>query len=98
MKVRTLIELLEECDPEADVYIMGQQNYPFENTIHGITVREEFSDCDDDDDEDDNEPAAPPRDRWTASDVQLPRNDVFIVEGQQTRYGSKDAWDAARRE
>lgn len=94
MKVKTLIEILSDCDPEADVYIMGQQNYPFENAVHGVAVREEFSDADGDEAE---EPAAPPRDRWAASDAQLPHNDVFIVEGGQTRYGSKDAWSAARR-
>ena len=29
MKVRELIEILEELDPEASVYLMSQQNWPY---------------------------------------------------------------------
>lgn len=29
MKVQDLIELLENQDPNAEVYLMGQQNYPY---------------------------------------------------------------------
>lgn len=45
----------------------------------------------DDEDLDDDERDEPRYEKGTAA------NDVFIVEGQQLRYGSKAAWDAARR-
>jgi hypothetical protein len=93
MKVKTLIEILQECDPDADVYIMGQESWPFENAIHGVAVREDFVDYA----ESDEEPASASGDRWAARETNLPSNDVFIVEGNQTRYGSKEAWAAARR-
>ena len=81
MKVQDLIDILEAMDPEAAVLVMTQQNWPFENSVAGVAVREDFSDSDDE----------PGFDDGTAP------NDVFIVEGGQLRYGSKDAWDAARR-
>lgn len=95
MKVRELIEILEELDPEASVYVMSQQSWPFEVAIHGVAVREAFTEADDDEDPD--APEASAHDRWGARPESLPMNDVFIVEGSQLRYGSKDAWDAAYR-
>ena len=97
MKVRELIEILEELDAEASVYIMSQQNWPFEVAIHGVTVREEFTETDDEDEDAEDEPTRNEGDRWSAQPEALPRNDVFIVEGSQLRYGSKEAWDAAYR-
>ena len=97
MKVRELIEILEELDPEASVYIMSQSSWPFEVAIHGVTVREEFTERDEDDDEDGEATPASHYDRWSAPAESLPMNDVFIVEGRQLRYGSKDAWDSAYR-
>ena len=88
MKVKELMEILEEQDPDADVLIMGQESWPFENSIHGVTVRSEIEESDDDDD--DETPAARRPDGRAA-------NDVFIVEGRQLRYGSKTAWDVATR-
>ena len=90
MKVHELIEILEELDPDASVYVMSQQSWPFEVAIHGVAVREDFTEPDLDDEPHEG-------DRWTASEGALPGSDVFIVEGGQLRYGSKDAWDAARR-
>jgi hypothetical protein len=39
MKVHELISLLEECDPEAEVYTMVQPNYPFECAFDGVATR-----------------------------------------------------------
>jgi hypothetical protein len=89
MKVRDLIEILEDQDPDAEVLIMSQQSWPFENAVAGVAVREEI--VEDDEDLDDEEREEPRYEKGTAA------NDVFIVEGQQLRYGSKAAWDAARR-
>jgi len=85
MKVRELIELLEDQDPDAEVFIMSQENWPFENAVAGVAVREEM--IEDDDDLNDE----PRYERGTAA------NDVFIVEGEQLRYGSKAAWRVATR-
>ncbi len=97
MTVRELIEILEELDPEASVYIMSQQNWPFEVAIHGVTVREEFTETDDEDEDAEDQPTRTEDDRWSAPPGALPRNDVFTVEGRELRYGSKDAGDAAYR-
>lgn len=43
MKVRELIEALEECDPDATVLLMSQINWPMEYSISGVTERERFS-------------------------------------------------------
>jgi len=89
MKVSELIELLEDQDPDAEVMIMSQENWPFENAVAGVAVREEFVADDEDCDEDERE--EPRYEKGTAP------NDVFLVEGQQLRYGSKAAWRVATR-
>jgi len=92
MKVSELIELLEEQDPDAEVLVMMQENWPFECALAGVTTREEMLRADredrDEDDEDDEEPRL---ESGTA------KSDVFLVEGQQLRYGSKTAWQVATR-
>lgn len=85
MKVLELIELLEDCDPEAEVFLMTQPAWPFECSVRGIAVREELESAEDDEGE-----ARAPRRR----DAGAAANDVFILEGEQLRYGSKVAWDA----
>jgi len=88
MKVSELIELLQDQDPDAEVMIMSQENWPFENAVAGVAVREEFVD---DEDHDDDEREEHRYEKGTAP------NDVFLVEGQQLRYGSKAAWRVASR-
>lgn len=83
MMVKELIALLEEQDPDADVLIMSQQSWPFENAVYGVCSRDDLADRDDDDDEYEDDEGAPA--------------DVFIVEGSQLRYGSKRAWNVAQR-
>ena len=98
MKVSDLIELLEGMDPNADVFIMTQPSWPFEHGLSGVCQRSDFTEpdeCDEDDQEvAELEDAPRGRDRWSASESQLPGNDVFLVEGSQLRYGNKNAWDA----
>jgi len=89
MKVSELIELLGDQDPDAEVMIMSQENWPFENAVAGVAVREEFVDDEEDCDEDERE--EPRYEKGTAP------NDVFLVEGRQLRYGSKAAWRVATR-
>jgi hypothetical protein len=91
MKVNELIEILENMDQDADVFVMSQESWPFECNLAGVCQRGDFTEED---------PEAEPcanGDRWGASESQLPMNDVFLVEGSQVRYGSKAAWEAARR-
>lgn len=88
MKVSELIELLEEQDPDAEVLVMMQQNWPFELSLAGVTTREEMLRADREERDDDDEPRF---ERGTA------KNDVFLVEGEQLRYGSKTAWSVATR-
>jgi hypothetical protein len=88
MKVRDLIELLEDADPNATVLIVSQQHWPFENEIHGIALREDVG-SDEACDDDEGEARFP--DGTSASDV-------LIVEGAQLRYGNRAAWEVARRD
>jgi hypothetical protein len=74
MTVGELIAHLEGYPEDAEVLLMTQPSYPFENTIEGVCQREDFAD-----DEDEDGSSA----------------DVFICEGEQLRYGSKDAFDNA---
>lgn len=83
MKVHELISMLEDLDPEADVLIMSQENWPFECSVRGVVERQAIGRGDEDEDGDSDgecEDGAP--------------NDVFLVEGRQLRYGSKAAWEA----
>ena len=41
MNVKQLIEILEDLDPDAEVLIVSQQHWPFENAIAGVAVRED---------------------------------------------------------
>ena len=91
MKVSELIELLEEQDPDAEVLVMMQQNWPFECSLAGVTTREEIERADREEDGEDDDAEEEPRERGTA------KSDVFLVEGDQLRYGSKTAWDVATR-
>jgi len=92
MKVSELIELLEEQDPDAEVLVMSQPNWPFELSLAGVTTREEMLRADrDEDDAGDDDDEEPRLERGTA------KNDVFLVEGEQLRYGSKTAWSVATR-
>ncbi|MEZ4247889.1 MAG: hypothetical protein R3B99_06590 [Polyangiales bacterium] len=63
MKVRKLIEILQELDPEASVYVMSQQSWPFEVAIHGVAVREAFTEADDAEAPDAPEASARPLER-----------------------------------
>ena len=98
MTVSELRELLEGCDPEAEVRIMSQESWPFENAIRGVAVREDFAgeacECD-------RRIGEPHEEGCPAEDDAAPENcaanDVFIVEGEQERYGDKSAWEVLRR-
>lgn len=86
MTIDDLIERLEEYRDEiggdAEVRLMTQSNWPFENGIFGLASGEEINDAADDDDPDDD------------GDVDADQV-VYICEGQQLCYGTKRAWEVA---
>ena len=43
MKVSQLVDILNDCDPDANVILAEQPNWPLEHALEGIAVREEFS-------------------------------------------------------
>jgi hypothetical protein len=83
MTIDELIQRLEdyrdEIGGDAEVRLMTQQNWPFENTIFGLASGEEINNDPDEEDDDDVE----------ADQV------LYICEGQQLGYGSKRAWEVA---
>ena len=91
MRVSELMEILETMNPDAAVWLAVQPEYPFEVALAGVCERGDYAEVD--------ETAQPwtGSDRWSASESELPANDVLILAGSQARYGNKDAWGAARR-
>ena len=86
MTIDELIERLEEyrdsIGGDAEVRLMTQSNWPFENDIFGLASGEAINDEADDDDPNDD------------GDVEADQV-VYICEGQQLGYGTKRAWEAA---
>lgn len=90
MTIDELIEELEarrdEIGGDAEVRLMTQQQWPFENELRGVVTTEDLMSADacredDMEEESDDEPAK----------VESPI--CFLVEGSQICYGSKKAWD-----
>lgn len=84
MTVAELISALEDFDPSTEVRIMSQENYPFENAVRGTWSPEPG-----DDDEDGFTPASG---REFGEQANAAPQVVYIVEGRQLGYGTKDAW------
>ena len=88
MTIDELIARLEdyrdEIGGDAEVRLMTQQNWPFENSIYGLASGAEINDYDEDDEDGGDDDDA-------SEDAVL-----FIVEGQQLGYGTKRAWEEAR--
>ena len=88
MTIDELIARLEdyrdEIGGDAEVRLMTQQNWPFENSIYGLASGAEINDYDEDDEDGGDDDDA-------SEDAVL-----FIVEGQQLGYGTKRAWEVAR--
>lgn len=78
MKVKELMEVLKDLEPNAEVLIASQPNWPFEIELAGVVTRAE---CDARDVEGGARPSP--------ANHALAPTDVFLVEGLQLRYGSK---------
>ena len=76
--IQRLQEYRDQLGGDAEVRLMTQSHWPFENGIAGLASGEEINDRDEGDDQDVEDDSV-----------------VFIVEGQQLRYGSTRAWEAA---
>jgi hypothetical protein len=87
MTIDELIERLEdyrdEIGGDAEVRLMTQSNWPFENDIFGLASGQEINDAADEDDPNDDD-----------GDVEADHV-VYICEGQQLGYGTKRAWEVA---
>ena len=98
MTIDELIERLEgyrdEIGGDAEVRLMTQQNWPFENTIHGLASSVEITDSDRDEDDLENEDR---EDGDLEDGVAKADAVLFIVEGRQLGYGTKRAWEVAER-
>ena len=85
MTINELISHLEEyreyMGGDAEVRMMTQAAWPFEYDIAGVVSGEEIN--------------SDPLDEGDDNDVE-DDNIVYIVEGQQLKYGSKRAWDLVR--
>ena len=80
MTVEELIERLQDYDSNAEVRLMTQSEWPFENDIFGVCDTNEINDCLHPEDED-SDPEG--------------ENIVYITEGAQLCYGRKAAWEAS---
>jgi len=84
MKVRELIELLERKNPDAEVTMMTQPNWPMEYALAGVAVRSDLLD-----------EAVDPVKQERFADCTA-ASDVVLVEGTWLRYGRQTAWEAVR--
>lgn len=91
MTINELISMLEdyrdEIGGDAEVRLMTQQNWPFENSIHGLVsgnqINEATNEDEDEDEGDDDEYEGDVEDDGV----------LYIVEGRQLGYGTKLAWE-----
>ncbi len=79
--IARLEEYRDEFGGDAEVRLMTQQNWPFENEIAGVCSSEEITDAEEDED-----------DEIEAEDHE---DVIYICEGRQLGYGSSRAWDVA---
>jgi hypothetical protein len=50
VKVKDLLAILSTLNPDSDIVLGTQQNYPMEATLYGVAVHSDFADVDEDDD------------------------------------------------
>lgn len=88
MKVKDLIEFLQDCDEDADVLLGIQPGWPFEHRVRGVVLRSDFQDCEEEEGSEDSS-----LEEYSFVTKGRP-NDVVLVEGGQIRYGHRDMFDA----
>jgi len=104
--ITLLTEMKDEHGEDAEVRLMTQQNWPFENRIAGVTSNVEMKDFD----EEANSycpkcdvemeeytitcPACGTKCEHEEGDEMEPI--IYLVEGGQLKYGDKTAWQTCR--
>ena len=87
MTINELISMLEdyrdEIGGDAEVRLMTQQNWPFENSIQGLISGNQINEATNEDEGDDDEYEGDVEDDGV----------LYIVEGRQLGYGTKLAWE-----
>lgn len=87
MTIDQMISMLEdyrqELGGDAEVRLMTQPSWPFENAIFGMVSGHEINGSQDDEDDED---------RIDDEDVEED-GILYICEGEQLGYGSKRAWE-----
>lgn len=78
MKVKALIHALQMQDPDADVVLCFQPNYPLEYSLQNVTVRLDTLD----------DPEDP---TWEGREG-AKKEDVLLACGSHLRYGAREAW------
>ena len=94
MKVSELIERLEACEPDAEVFIMEQPNWPFEVSVVGVITREEIHNSENEYDEDDEMP-------WDENDENGKENYNKELEAKREEFRQKpwkDRWGVNEHE
>jgi len=86
MTIQELIDRLQDFDPNAEVRLMTQENWPFQNSIRGICDARDLRDEDECDCAEAKCPCCNPDE---------PDEVAYIVEGSQLGYGNKNAWNIA---
>jgi hypothetical protein len=110
MKIIDLVQLLEGYDPDTEVRLMSQANWPFEYDITGIWTNAPAPDaCNECGLTKKQHPTADPYDfdahDYEEYDTFTPHGNedrgyteiVYIVEGTQLGYGDKAAWEEVER-
>lgn len=94
MTIAQLIEELEEQREEfggdTEVRLMTQPNYPFEQRLDGVTTLAAINEYRGE--EKGFKPASPRG--WESRPEDRPKAVVYLLEGSQLGYGTKDAWKA----
>tara|TARA_Y100001973_G_C5209218_1_gene344280 strand:+ start:22209 stop:22499 length:291 start_codon:yes stop_codon:yes gene_type:complete len=86
LELRDLLnDYIGDGDGDLEVRIMEQENWPFECEVSAVATREEIVDELGDDEQADE----------CAEDSDDDDNDnyLYIIDGEQLRYGMKSAWD-----
>jgi hypothetical protein len=87
MTVQELIERLQDFDPEAEVRLLTQMHWPFQNEILGLCENRDLNESQND--------CGCGKDDCPDCNPDEEGKIVFIVEGEQLGYGNKKAWEVA---
>ena len=89
MTVAELIERLEDLNPDSEVFIQQQPNYPLKGALVGVCTEAECKSFDDEfEDREEDE-----TDETDEEDADEQLDVVYLVSGPGTEYGNRAAWD-----